>query len=253
MDNLSQITGQSSQNPYSVASPLEILAILRSVQRKNSLIRLHVPGRVATMLTMLLEIDTNTKTLVFDSAAEEELNERILSFEKLTFETAVEKIHVQFSTTQLTPCMHGDRPAFRADFPTELIYQQRRILFRIATPVLDPVLCRIPVTGVHGKQVVSVPLYDISGGGLAIFDDEERLDHTIGTIYNDCSIDLPGLGTISVALRIQHVRQKTFPNDTTRLRVGCAFVQPSGMTLSIIQRYVSKLERETIAKQRGLM
>jgi hypothetical protein len=49
------------------------------------------------------------------------------------------------------------------------------------------------------------------------------------------------------------VRQKTFPNDTTRLRVGCAFVQPSGMTLSIIQRYVSKLERETIAKQRGLM
>ena len=253
MDTLSQFPGQSSQNPYSVASPLEILAILRSIQRKNSLVRLHVPGRVATMLTMLLEIDSDTKTLVFDCASDEELNERVLSFEKLMFETSVEKIHVQFATAQLMPCLHGDRPAFRANFPTELIYQQRRILFRIATPVLEPVLCRIPVTGSQGKQVVSVPLYDISGGGVAIFDDQERLDHTIGTIYDDCSIDLPGLGTINVALRLQHVRQKAFPNDTTRLRLGCAFVKPSGMTLSMIQRYVSKLERETIAKQRGLM
>lgn len=93
---------------------------------------------------------------------------------------------------------------------------------------------------------VEVILYDISCGGMAVIDAQSRVTFETGAIYRDCLVALPGVGAAKVNLLVQHVSEIPHGNGQ---RARCVYVDPQESVLSMIQRYINKLELERKRKQ----
>ncbi len=78
------------------------------------------------------------------------------------------------------------------------------------------------------------------------------LGHPIGAKYLDCRIDLPDIGTVTTTLQVRNSLDLTLLNNKANRRLGCAFVDISRANLAMVQRYITKLERERNARIAGL-
>jgi c-di-GMP-binding flagellar brake protein YcgR len=142
--------------------------------------------------------------------------------------------------------------ALKIALPASLIRLQRREYYRMSTPVSNPVRVSIPLPAELGGGTNSFPLADISCGGIAILDNKLMLGDTIGKNYIDCRIDLPEIGTVASTLQIRNCLDMTLLNNKSNRRLGCQFVDISRGMLALVQRYITKLERERNARIAGL-
>ncbi|NMM36028.1 MAG: flagellar brake protein [Glaciimonas sp.] len=239
-------------NPYAITSQREILALLRSIEKKRQLIRMMAHGEADAIVTSILEVDIHNDAVIIDCAPDASLNQRIINANKVSFETTLDKIRILFSSTQVTSCLKDDRPAFRIAIPASLVRLQRREFYRINTPIASPVRCIISLPNDGTENVVTAVLQDISGGGIAIFDDSRTLNNTIGHIYKNCKITLPGIGVITTSLVVVNFQEQVLFNDKKRRRIACTFMDMPNSMLNMVQRYIGKLERELNAKRQGL-
>ena len=253
MQNTSADAEQNDKNPYSIQAAREIIALLRALEEKKQLIRMLINGGTEAIVTSILEVDVGNNALIIDCAIGATLNQHIIEANKVSFETTLDKIRILFTATKVTSCLHQNRPALRISIPTSLVRLQRREFYRVTTPVSDPVRCTIPLPedGANEK-LITLALLDVSCGGISIVDENKALDDTPGRIYRDCVIDLPGLGSVTTSLSVMNSEDQTLLNNRKRRRLGCQFIELSPSALTLIQRYISKLERNLSAKLRGL-
>jgi hypothetical protein len=71
---------------------------------------------------------------------------------------------------------------------------------------------------------------------------------TLGATYQRCRILLPAAGNILITLQTANFSEMHLLNGKTAIRVGCRFVRPSMPALSLIQRYIMRLESESKAR-----
>lgn len=74
----------------------------------------------------------------------------------------------------------------------------------------------------------------------------------IGSVLPNCRLDIPEEGVIQANLIIRNAYQITMRNGSRHLRVGCEYVDLPGNRLSMIQRYITRIERERKARLSGL-
>lgn len=252
MHNTNTDTGKNDKSPYCIQAAREIVALLRSLKEKNQLIRMVINGGTEAVVTSILEVDVDNNALIIDCAIGTILNQHIVEADRVSFETTLDKIRILFTADQVISCLLNDRPALRIGMPTSLVRLQRREFYRVITPVTNPVRCTIPVSEDTGEKVITLALLDVSCGGVSIIDNNKVLDDTAGRIYRNCVIDLPGLGAVTTALSVMNSKEQTLLNNRKRRRLGCQFVELSQAKLTLIQRYISKLERDLSAKLHGL-
>ncbi|MBC7203374.1 MAG: flagellar brake protein [Pusillimonas sp.] len=238
-------------DPYTLTAPLEIQSVLRNIKLNKSLVHIYVLGQDASAITTVLDVDSKEDRLIVDAFNDPAVAQQVKRARKLIAQATLDRIHVKFVCPPLEPCDFEGKPALKAAMPTALSYLQRRDAYRIETPVVNPVMCTITLSEDNKARKVHLPLADISIGGVGLYDEQQLPGHSTGTLYRDCQIALPDVGNFSVALRIQHVTDQTLTNGKTRLRLGCAFVNPSNSAVNMVQRYVGRLERELLAKKRG--
>ncbi|MBR7748067.1 flagellar brake protein [Undibacterium baiyunense] len=244
--------GTENQSPYQVESRREILALLKGFRDKSQLISLMINNGSEAFITSVLDIDDANNTVIIDSAPGHEANQRIVEASSVFFDGLLDRISIQFSSSKLQRTQFEGRPALQMPVPTSVIRLQRRENYRINTPVSMPIKCVIPIETESGKQNQKFSLVDISCGGIAILDDRNLIDITIGTCYEFCQIDIPNIGLIDLTLQIRNSQELTLLNGKTTRRIGCAFVNLSSRTLTSVQRYIMKLERERNAKMTGM-
>lgn len=236
----------SDPGAYTLTSGFEIQGALRSLSTEQRLIQLRVPAGHTSILTTLLHIDPERSALTFDGTSDPGLLKHIVAAEKLYFEASQNGIHISFRTGPAESCLFEGRPALRLPFPAELVRVQRRDAFRVATPVAAPALCTIPLP----QGAVTLPLEDLSTGGLGASDAAHEVPADIGQIFPDCLLTLPGTDPIPVTLRLVHVRE--FERAGKQLRnLGLAFEGLRGAALARVQRYITAQEREALARSRG--
>ena len=153
---------------------------------------------------------------------------------------------------QAEACIYENLPAFLIDLPTSVIRLQRREFYRVPTPLTAPVSCIVPYTKEGVTTDIATTLHNISGGGISIVDEKKLLGTAIGLTYDNCKIDLPGSGVITVSLQVRNVLELTLTNGKSINRLGCEFIRPSNGTLAVVQKYITKIEREQNAKATGL-
>lgn len=231
---------------YTLSSEFEIYGVLRALASEQRLIQMSVPPSDASMLTSLLHIDGADNSLIFDGTSDPNLLRPILAAKALNFEASQGGVRISFKSGPATTCTWDERPALKLPPPTELMRLQRREAFRVATPVSNPVICAIPVK----DGTVRLTLEDLSSSGIGASDPGHELDASLGQVFSGCRLEIPGSDPIEVTLRLAQMRDFERANKQMR-HLGFAFVNLRGSALARIQRYVTQLEREALARSRG--
>ncbi|WMW82220.1 flagellar brake protein [Undibacterium cyanobacteriorum] len=244
--------GTENQSPYQVESRREIIALLRGFKDKSQLISMVINNGGEAFITSVLAVDDSNNQIIIDSAPDHSANQRVVASNVVFFDGLLDKISIQFSANKLQQTQYEGRAALSLAIPNSVIRLQRRENYRINTPVSTPIRCVIPIESEGLLEKNRFNLVDISAGGIAILDDRRILDMTVGKIYDDCEIDLPTIGLLVTQLEIRNSQELTLLNGKTTRRVGCAFKNLSNRTLTAVQRYIMKLERERNARLTGI-
>jgi len=70
--------------------------------------------------------------------------------------------------------------------------------------------------------------------------------------FPNCVVDLPEIGVITVTLKVRNLYEITLRSGQRSKRSGCQFVNLIPAAQNIIQRYITKIERERKARESGL-
>lgn len=238
---------------YLVGYPREIAQILGGLIEKRALVTLYLGAGGHALVTTLLEVDESTGTLVFDVGPEAALNQRARQTPELICDAVLDKVKVQFLLSTPSEVDWAGRPAFRAALPTQVLRLQRRNDYRLAVPGAHAITCRFPwpASGPHRNRLEARVL-DISGGGLALLLPASVPALGVGDEIPDCQLRLHDAGTIACRLHVRNRLKLPQRNGGELSRLGCEFVELSSAAANAIQRYILKVERERIARDRGL-
>ncbi|MDL2284140.1 flagellar brake protein [Oxalobacter sp. OttesenSCG-928-P03] len=226
---------------YQVFSPLEIGRILRGIQANKQLIRMSFAGTMETVITSVLDVDVKARMLMLDSSPVQAQNEVAIRSNMISFEGVLDRIKISFTTNRVYADTFEGRPSLRVPFPERLVRLQRRDHFRV--PVSNSTI-RIPME-VNGHVMHSVGnIRDLSPNGACVIDASMMLDNTVGMVYPNCRLDLPDTQPLNVTLEIRNSHEISMPDTSHQRRIGCQFVNLSSAESALIQRYITRLERQ---------
>ncbi|HEX7386062.1 MAG TPA: flagellar regulator YcgR PilZN domain-containing protein [Castellaniella sp.] len=238
-------------DPYVVSQPLEIQAIVNNLLSKRVLVRLDVPHHAVSIISTLLDVDRKFGTILLDNASDQDINDRLLRAPLVRLQGMLDRVLIEF-TGRLAPAFHGGRPAFSMAQPPQLRRMQRRESFRIDIPNSAAATSTIDDASLS-KRPARFRLMDLSTGGVKLADDDNILEQSpVGTIFSQCSLDLPDFAPIPVSLRLLRHSQLIQGNGKTLHAAACRFFNLPANRQITIQQYVSSLERAAMARRWGI-
>ena len=239
---------------YLLYSKSEVLAVLRTLVQKGAMITVHFDQGHSFLLTTMIALSADNREMILDVGSNEEMNSRALLAKKLIFTTLIDKVKIQFSLNKLSQTQSDGRLAFVGAVPERLLRLQRREFFRLSTPIANPIRINAMLRRADGRALpIELPLLDISGGGvgLMVVLDLAALFQR-GDILNDCKMMLPDEGLLVVRLSVRNLFDVTTRSGSRHIRAGCEFVDLPAPRLTMVQRYITRVERERKARLNGL-
>lgn len=241
---------EDDYSKYEVHSRTEILSILRGMQQQGSLITFYFNQGYDFLLTSLLDISADGKTLVFDYGSNTEMNRRVLQTDKINCVSSKEKVKIHFVLHGVDPVKFEGRDAFLGNVPDSLVRLQRREFYRMSMPVANPIKCQIPLPQRDGSiRSIEAVLVDISGGGVGLTVPPDNGIFKVNAEFANVSISLPNAGLISATMRVRNLYDVTMPNGRIHQHAGCQFIKLPGPMITLIQRYIIQVERERKARE----
>ena len=240
---------------YLLFSRSEILAVLRSLIQKNAMITVHFDQGHSFLLTSMIALVAENTGFILDIGSDDEMNRRALKAKKLIFTALIDRVKVQFSLDKIVATQYGGRQNFLGKIPDKLLRLQRREYFRLSTPIASPLKLRAALTRPDGSALqIEFPLVDISGGGigLTVSLNQAQLFEK-GNILNDCKLMLPNEGLLIASLCVRNLFNVTTRSGAHYVRVGCEFTDLPQARLTLVQRYITRVERERKARLNGMI
>jgi c-di-GMP-binding flagellar brake protein YcgR len=257
-DNASKIvkpvdTNEDAYSKYLLFSRAEILYVLRAITQKGSLVTVTFDAGNQFFLTSLLTLSSDGNWLYFDPGSDQAVNQRALKASRLAITTTLDKVKIQFSVDGLHTSEFHDRPAFAAKTPETLLRLQRREYYRLSTPIAAPLTCRFSLPDGAPTKRHEGSVVDISGGGIGLsLPTADTAIFPTGTLLKDCRIELPEEGLLETELCVRNAFTVSAKSGIQHARIGCEYVDLPGTRLSMIQRYITRVERERKAREAGL-
>lgn len=250
-----EIDQPGSYGDYIFTNPLEVLRNLRTLQDQRRFVTLYLDEGQHFFLSTVLAVDAERGLFFLDAPSQKELLEQAKAATKITLSTLVDRVKIQLRLREIDVVSLDGSPALRARIPDRVLRLQRREFFRIDTPRINPLRCKLAQQHPTEDRVeiLELPLHDISGGGMCLIGPIEMAERfQLGTLFADCRLEIPGESPISLNLRIREVSRLETLNGDQQLRLGCEFINLSGARQSLIERYITRLERERKARENGL-
>jgi c-di-GMP-binding flagellar brake protein YcgR len=225
---------------FHVHARLEVLQILRAIAQTGSVISMHADRGPTFALSTLLAVDADTGCMYLDAGKDNAVNQRLIASSQVLCVSSQDRVKIQFYADLLEVVEFDQRPAFQAKLPDWLMKLQRRDYFRVATPIANPVMCQFPLSGPD----VALALRDIGLGGMCVIGTHTQVNLEVGTVHSSCRLDLPEIGMVTLGIRVQNFHEATLKNGLSNRLTGLQFLKLTGSAQNLIQRYVSKLERD---------
>jgi flagellar brake protein len=235
---------------YMIYNEHEIKRLLRDIGDNNELVTLYLDNGGDFVLTSVLAI--TAASVILDYGTREEQNRRVLASRRLMFITSREKIKVQWTAGSAERVSYGGKPAFRIALPAKVLRLQRREYFRLTTPIAKPLTGSVTTGTPPHTEKLEFTIADISLGGISAIGAPQQPTLEVGKIYDNCEIALPELGTLVTTLAAVNVFELTLRNGHQSLRCGCQFVDLRGGMLTMLQRYINRIERERLERMARL-
>jgi c-di-GMP-binding flagellar brake protein YcgR len=197
------------------------------------------PARVASRISReqatvrLLEIDARHGRIVFVPLSANPMDTWLNTAREVVFTSDHDGVPIEFTCERPARIVAGGSEAYSVRFPAYVIRLQRRNAYRLPAPAIA---CTLRDESSHGPDLRPTVL-DVSAGGvdLAMPLTEPRLCRDVSY---DCTLDLPGHGTVWVHLRVVSI----FKTADTR-RYGCQFMDLAGASELLLQRYILDEQR----------
>ena len=232
----------------------EILAVFRSLILKNAMITAHFDQGYSFLLTSMVALSADNKGFILDVGSDDEMNRRALQAKKLIFTALIDKVKIQFSVEKISLINYEGRSSFLAMIPDKLLRLQRREYFRLSTPIANPLKLRTTLTRPDGSALqMELPLLDISGGGVGLTVSLEQAQFfERGCTLDDCKLMIPDEGLLIATLCVRNLFNVTTRSGAHYVRVGCEFADLPQTRLSLVQRYITRIERSRKARLNGM-
>lgn len=235
---------------YLLRAKSEMFAVFRGLVEHLSQITMFFNEGRDMVLTSL--VGYNDNGIYLDVGASREMNEKALAAQKLFCVTQLDKVKVQFILRGVKRTDYQGGPAFVAALPESVLRLQRREYYRMSTPIARPLKCAVTIAKAGGdKRTIDAHIGDISGGGVGIVSLPLDLPVERG-MQMDCRIELPEVGVVNCPLVVRSVFETVSRTGNKAQRAGCEFVKLPGPMLTLIQRYIIKVERERKARESGM-
>ncbi len=241
-------SGSVDEGRFRIDSAVEIAYILRALMKSGALVTAYFNGEREFLVTAVLAVEPTRGFVILDSAANRELNDRLLQSGEVSFVSSQDGVHVRFSTSKVEGLSFEGRLAFRVPFPDSILKLQRREYFRLATPVLNPLRCEIPAA--DGNRV-ALAIADISVGGVCLVGEAPGVPLEIGTTLDGCRIALGDGQSIQTNLCIRNRHEVRLKNGSSAQHTGCEFIRLGAQQEAMVQRYIIRLERERKLRAAG--
>ncbi len=239
-----ELLDSTEREKYLVQSKIEIEFLLRELKKHGTLISVFFSETEAPFLSNILEV--NQDNIIIDASQHSEINHKAAQATHINVSTRHNKIKIQFSVDRMEP-IHFDGHAFKINTPTSVLRIQRREYYRLTTPVYQPVLCHIPSPH-NPSQLLSASVVNISGEGAAILAQVQDAEFSLGAVFKNCQIMLPDMGRIYVSLQIKNIFDVTLRNGDKVRRYGCFFLDLNGYSVTALQKYIARMERDTVRR-----
>lgn len=249
-----ELEQEGAYSKYMLSAPLDILFILRSMHKRGCMATAYFNHGKSFFLTWIISIGRDEKSIILDLGSDKETNREALKADRLILSANLDSVKIQFALNGLRETTYEGEPAFLATIPDKLLRLQRREYFRLETSLTNPVRCEVFPTGEDGSaQAMNLVLLDISGGGLSLMAPSEAADYfKTGTLLSNCRLQIPEESVIQVNLCVRSAFSMMSRKGSEYFRVGCEYINLSGARLNMIQRYITKVERERKARESGL-
>jgi c-di-GMP-binding flagellar brake protein YcgR len=209
-------------------SKTEILRILRSLLKQRATIYAALENGQASLVTVLLLVDSDRELIALDYSPHPKTNERVLEAKKLFCRSKLDQLEVKFSLSEIKPAHLQSQPVFCAPFPQSLYYPQKRQFYRLTLS--------LPLKGIvklaDGAEV-PLEVIDLGIGGVGLIDRTGKVPWTQDSVYA-FRLFLPP-GEVACALKVRSLLALN-----PGLRIGCAFVNLSPSQAMLIQRFLNQ-------------
>ncbi|MDK2122967.1 flagellar brake protein [Parachitinimonas caeni] len=231
--------------PMTLANAAEIAQLLTAVASGHEMVCLYFgQGADDFALSAILGVDPQHHSFVLDFPADTDSLPQTSEGYRLLCVTSQNRIKIQFEVVARDFMLNG-RAALLAALPQSVLRLQRRDHYRLTTPLGQPLSCHIPVSA---QEEIEVALIDISLGGMGILGYVPGLKLAPGTCYAHVRIELPGTGTIVADIQVRSTFDITLRNGIRSVRTGCQFLNLPGTMQALVQRYITRIERERLAR-----
>jgi c-di-GMP-binding flagellar brake protein YcgR len=235
---------------YLLTGKNEMFAVCRGLVDNVSLISMIFNAGHDMVLTTLISYGENG--LLLDFGASEESNLAALKADKLFCAAQLDKVEIQFILRGVKRVVVDGRPTFHAMLPESILRLQRREYFRLLTPIVSPLRCKIRTVDANGVPLsLSAQLVDISVGGVCLSGLPTTLPLDTGTQFVDASIDLPEGGSVVATLQLRWLTEVVSRSGVPSRRAGFEFLRLPHAKSTLIQRYITKTERDRKARESG--
>lgn len=245
------ILSDDEYSKYLLHQKNEMIPVLRGLIQHVSQVTMFFNEGRDMVVTSVVSFDDNS--LVLDFGPNSDLNRKALDAQRLFCVTQLDKVKIQFLLLGVSQVEADGRPAFKAALPENMLRLQRREFYRLVLPITRPLTMIAPMIQLDGsRKNMDVQVGDISGGGLGIVNLPKTVQIQPQMVFEGCRLDLPDVGVITTAIKVCSVMETRTRSGATTRRAGCEFVKLAGPMLTLIQRYIIKMERERKARESGL-
>ncbi len=223
---------------YWLYSKFEIDALIARLCDERVPMTVYWGGDGGFAVTQIMKVDAVRNEVHFDMPNQPQQQSQLLDAAELVCVAFVENVKLQFTVLAPRRAASAGFPTFLSGLPERVLRLQRREYYRVRTPENVSASCLVPYSGDQG-QYESLRVLDVSVGGLAMLAYPRHFDPTALATIDHCYLDLPGVGTVTVRLRVAHV--ETSPDGQSR-RCGCEFIDLSPQARMMLQRYVHRID-----------
>jgi c-di-GMP-binding flagellar brake protein YcgR len=189
-------------------------------------------------VTQIMKIDAARNEVHFDLPSQPQQQAQLLDAAELVCVAFIDNVKLQFTVVAPRRSASGGFPTYLCGLPERVLRLQRREYYRVRTPENLSASCLVPYSNDQG-QYESLRVLDVSVGGLAMLAYPKHFDPSVVSTIDHCYLDLPGVGTVTVRLRVAHV--EISPDGQSR-RCGCEFIDLSPQARMMLQRFVHRID-----------
>ena len=235
---------------YMLNTKSEMFAVFRGMVEHVSQVTVFFNEGKDMVLTSLISYNDNG--IFLDLGASPEINRKALEAKKFFCVTQLDRVKIQFILRGLRRVETKEGPAFFAALPDSVLRLQRREYYRLATPIVRPLKCVLTFPVANGEsRILEAHIGDISGGGLGVISIPLHVELETG-LELGCRVELPEVGVVKGTIVVRSSFESVTRSGVKSKRAGCEFVKLPGPMLTLIQRYIIKVERERKARESGM-